>query len=130
MAVNICLKALSKFFSSDRDHNEGKSVYKPFPSDYLGGTFDSILDSFSFTQHDEEWSKLYEKSKSGKVDDNEIMKPRLKVAFCESATKDLRRFYLSGSDDHPITDVDVLRLGAHYSRAEEYRMEHIKERLQ
>jgi len=99
-----------------------------FPEVFGANSLSKLLEEFDFKEDDEKWEQLRAQKKPV-AKYSKIRTPRLCIAFLASGLRSLREQYTSGKDDEPLTDVDVMRLGAHYTQNAVFRLDHISARL-
>lgn len=128
MSAEQTVDKLQKFFEAVKESEEGSKPAKFFPEAYGAATIADILKDFDFKEDDEKWEGLHAQ-KSPQAKYKEMRVPRLRIAFLSAGLREIRAIYASGKDDHPMTDVDVMRVAAHYTDNQVFRLDHIAGRL-
>lgn len=129
MSVESVLEKLKAVDMMEKVCAEGADKFSFFPEYYGAQSLSELIKDFDFKEDDDKWSALYAQ-KHPRAPYNKIRQARLRIAFLESGLRDIRAFYLSGDNDTAFTDVDAMRLTAHYINTGKKRIEDIKLRLQ
>ena len=125
MKIESALEEIKQWHDKDIKAGEGDEKYDFFPKTYGVSAIAEILDRWDYTDADDKWAGKYDKPNTKM---SSLLPYRDIVAFLSSAQKDILSFYLSGTDQHVMTDVDALRVGPHYYWNSRHRIDPIKTR--
>lgn len=114
MSSEKLLNKLKEVAKSERDTLESATAPK-FATEVISDNsalWDKVKDLADTSEDNSKWEKAHAKDQSTPAaKTSEVQKPRRNVTFKVLFMKEMHRQYCSGSDNHVITDVDVMREG-------------------
>ena len=128
MSVESVLEKIKGVHTMEKIAAEGEANYDFFPQDFGAEKLADLVKEFDFKEDDAKWTSLYAQKKP-RASYDKTRQARLRIAFLQSGLRDIRAFYMSGEEDTSFTDVDAMRLAAHYVNTSDKRLEDIKLRL-